>query len=128
MINAAVFGLLPPMRTHLTNRPADARHPTLRELLGRRQVQLSYLMTAVVMMGGFIVIPNLSAYVQENLHFSRAHLGSLYLGGGVVSFFATRLGGRLVDRLGSFRVGTAGALIVLAVQLVSSSWRRRGSR
>jgi predicted MFS family arabinose efflux permease len=117
LVNAAVFALLPPMRGHLERRASDEPAPTLRELVGRREVMLSYAMTAVVMMGGFLLIPNLSAYVQKNLHFPRVHLGWLYLAGGVVSFFTARWGGRLIDRLGSFRVGTVGAVILLAVQL-----------
>jgi predicted MFS family arabinose efflux permease len=98
------------------------RPPGLAELLGRRPVQLSYAMTMVVMMGGFLIIPNLSTYVQENLHYPRARLQLLYFAGGAVSFFATRYGGRLVDRFGSFRTGTVGAMLAVAVQLGFFVW------
>jgi predicted MFS family arabinose efflux permease len=44
-----------------------------------------------------------------------AHIKYAYLFGGMASFVATQVGGRLVDRLGSFRVGTAGTVLVIGV-------------
>jgi predicted MFS family arabinose efflux permease len=117
VITGAVVALLPPLKLHLLGRPADWQEPSLRDLLSRRDVQLSYAMTAVVMMGGFVIIPYLSPYVQYNLGFPRPHLHYLYMAGGVVSFFTTRYGGRLVDRYGSLRVGAVGSAVLLVVQL-----------
>ena len=102
---------LPPVRGHLEkgNRPA---HPVgVWELLSRRDVQLSYLMSAFVMMSGFIIIPHIPAYVVHNLGFPLEDLWKLYLVGGVASFITLRLAGPRVDRYGPFRVGTVGALL-----------------
>jgi predicted MFS family arabinose efflux permease len=85
----------------------------LSHLVARRDVLLSWTMTFLVMAAGFLLIPNLSAFVQYNLGYPRARLGVLYLCGGCVSFVATQLAGRLVDRFGSFRVGTAGAALLI---------------
>jgi predicted MFS family arabinose efflux permease len=101
--------LLPPLRGHLAARKEMV---SLAHLLSQRNVLLSWAMTFLVMAAGFLVIPNISAYVQFNLHYPRARLGLLYLYGGVVSFFATEIIGRLVDRFGSFRVGTAGTVLL----------------
>jgi predicted MFS family arabinose efflux permease len=117
VIVAAVISWLPPMRGHLEGRDAGAPRTALRELFERPLVLMSYSMTALVMLSGFLIIPNISTFVQENLHFPRAQLSSLYLGGGVVSFFATRFGGILVDRFGSFRTGAVGVTLMLGVQL-----------
>ena len=109
---SAVF-FLPPLRGHLAMR---ADRATLAHLCVQRNVLLSWAMTFVVMMAGFIIIPNISAYVQFNLHYPRSRLGLLYLYGGVVSFGTTQFAGRLVDRMGSFRIGTLGtALLVFAI-------------
>src|SRR5712691_772040 len=116
----AVF-YLPPLRGHLVARhrvPEPGGGGTvksdvsLKHLLRQRNVLLSWAMTFLVMSAGFIVIPNISAYVQMNLVYPRARLGLLYLYGGVVSFFSTQIAGRLVDRFGSFRVGSAGTLLL----------------
>jgi len=114
----AVF-FLPPIRGHL-GEPGDAKaEPVgLRHLAAQPGVLLSWFMTALVMTAGFLIVPNISPFVQYNLGYPRAQVGSLYLIGGLVSLVATPLVGRLVDRFGSFRVGTFGTLLlVTALQL-----------
>jgi predicted MFS family arabinose efflux permease len=78
------------------------------------------------MAAGFSIIPNISAFLQLNLLFPRDHLKYAYMFGGVASFFATQFGGRFVDRFGSFKVGTAGAVSVIAVvaTVYVPSWER----
>jgi predicted MFS family arabinose efflux permease len=115
VVAAAAVALLPRFRTHLG---ATREQAPLRALF-RPTVLLSYALTASVMMGTFALIPNLSAYFLGNLHYPRSDLSRLYLAGGTLSFFATRAVGRLVDRHGSFRVGTAGTLWLLGVLYVS---------
>ncbi|MGZ6143973.1 MAG: MFS transporter, partial [Myxococcales bacterium] len=105
--------LLPPLRGHLALRRDNV---SLGHLFRQPNVLLSWTMTFFVMAAGFSVIPNISAYVQFNLGYPRARLGLLYLYGGAVSFFTTQAAGRLIDRFGSFRVGTAGTfLLVFAI-------------
>ncbi|UJR83593.1 MFS transporter [Sandaracinus amylolyticus] len=113
--------VLPSMRTHL----AIAQEPALegfRHLLTRPVTLLSYAMTWVAMMGGFILIPNIASYVQLNLHYPRAQLGLLYGAGGLVSFATTRAIGRLVDRIGSFRVAALGTALIVVVTWIGFVW------
>ena len=65
------------------------------------------------MAAGFIVIPNFPTYLSQNLGFPPERLWQVYLYGGLVSFVTLRAVGPLVDRWGSFRVGTAGSLLVV---------------
>ena len=62
---------------------------------------------------GFLVIPNLSSWVQGNLGLPRELLSPVYLAGGVMSLLSTQATGRLVDRFGSFRTGTIGVALVI---------------
>jgi len=78
-------------------------------------VLLSWTMTAAMMVATFSLVPNLSAYFQFNAGYPRDRLGMLYLVVGALSFFAMRGVGWLVDRFGSFRVGTAGTIWLLGV-------------
>jgi predicted MFS family arabinose efflux permease len=114
VIAARTGALLPPMRGHIA---AAAAHPpaTFAGLVRNPLVVASYAMTAIVMTSGFIVIPNISAYLQENLGFAREKIPLLYLLGGAVSVVITPLAGRLVDRYGSLRVGAFGTAIVVVV-------------
>src|SRR5262249_21300392 len=72
-------------------------------------------MTAVVMMAGFIVIPNIPAYVQKNLGYPRDRFELLYLVGGAVSLLAMRVAGATVDRYGEARVGSTASIVVAAM-------------
>jgi predicted MFS family arabinose efflux permease len=118
VIVAAAVTLLPPLRDHLTHPAGEAGHPDRTrfvDLLGRPVVLLSWAMTASLNVATFTIAPNLAAYFLLNLQYPRDALGKLYLVGGIVSFFATRLVGGLVDRYGSFRVGAAGTLWFVGV-------------
>jgi predicted MFS family arabinose efflux permease len=110
-VTAAVAASLPGLRAHLVRR-GEGDSPPGR--LFRPLVLTSYAMTAITMASGFLVIPNISAYVQVNLGLPRNQLQWVYFIGGLVSFVTLRLVGRLVDRFGSFRMGTV-AVLLLAV-------------
>jgi predicted MFS family arabinose efflux permease len=112
LITAGTIAVLPPMRDHLKYRSASGAKRPRSVPLFRRTVLLSYVMTAVTMGAGFLVIPNLSAYMQVNLGLPRSALPTLYGIGGTLSFITLRAVGWLVDRLGSFRVGTGGSLLM----------------
>jgi predicted MFS family arabinose efflux permease len=57
--------LLPPLTGHVTGKRRTFGE--LFSLVREPDVQLSYLMTAVVMAAGFILIPNIASYLQFNL-------------------------------------------------------------
>lgn len=118
VVLAASWRVLPPMAGHLTGRTPPSPLRTLANLLGRPLVRTSYAMTGLAMAGGFLVIPNISAHLQLNLGFPRSALDQVYLVGGIVSLFATRLSGWLNDRIGAWRTALAGCLLLAAVMLV----------
>ncbi len=98
---SAIF-LLPPLRSHLAKTEPQAA--SLRELLSQPIVWLSYAMTAVLMASGFVLIPNLPAYLTANMRYPRNHYQYLTAVGGTASFITLRLIGRLVDRTSSLRI------------------------
>lgn len=104
--------LLPPLRIHLEQATRLGRQGSFRALFNRPTVLLSYSMTAVTMAAGFSIIPNIATYLLSNLGLPREELGRLYMIGGVASWFSMRLVGRLVDRFGSFPVGSFGAFVL----------------
>jgi predicted MFS family arabinose efflux permease len=118
LINAGALFLLPPIRAHLRQQASGARSAgaALLALVRRPLVRRSYLMTATVMAAGFLVLPNLSAYVQRNLGLPRDQLENLYMLGGLATFCTLRVAGRFVDKYGSFRVICAGAALFIVIQ------------
>jgi predicted MFS family arabinose efflux permease len=113
-VAAATFILLPTLRGHLTRTPTH--HPsTYWEMLRRPAVIASYTMTAAVNGGFFVLIPNISVFVMNNLHLPERQLKWMYLAGGVVSLVTARFAGRYVDRVGAFRVGTVGTVLQMII-------------
>ncbi len=113
---------VPSLTAHMAMRHESSVLRSFASLLTRRTTQLSYLASAVSNFGLFVLIPNLAAFTQGNLHYPRESLGTLYLLGGAAGFVFMRPFGRLVDRFGSFPVLLAGTLITVVVILVGFTW------
>jgi predicted MFS family arabinose efflux permease len=110
---------MPPLRGHLQARGPDGRsgrgRPTrgLLAFLADGTVLLALSCMAALMLGNFALIANLPAFLQFNLGFPRDGFGFLYMMGGLVSFFAMRLAGGLIDRRGALEVATVGTVLAL---------------
>ena len=113
---------VPSLTAHMAMKHETSVLRSFASLLTRRTTQLSYLASAVSNFGLFVLIPNLAAFTQGNLHYPRESLGMLYLMGGAAGFVFMRPFGRLVDRFGSFPVLLAGTLITVVVILVGFTW------
>ena len=100
--------------------PASIRVMTsdIATLLKRPVTLYSFCLTSVVMMSGFMIIPNISAYLQFNLHVPRDSIGVLYLLGGATSFFSMRLAGKLVDRWSAVKTMWLFTLMFVIVVLI----------
>jgi len=115
VIAVMAYGMLPPMTMHLTRARDASQHVGFGQLLSNRTVWWSYSLTAAVMMAGFVIIPSISPFLQFNLGYPRKYIGLLYMAGGAVSFGTMRLVGWLVDRHGSFRIGSIGSVLLIPV-------------
>jgi predicted MFS family arabinose efflux permease len=113
VIAIAALALLPSLRGHLTAKQEGPKKPFLTPT-----ALLALSVNALVMLGVFMVVPNITAFVQFNLGYPRAQLGLLYLVGGLLSFVAVRLIGMFVDRYGAFRAFTLGTAIHLTVLVI----------
>ena len=117
VVALSAISLLPKLTGHLTAARARDRFAFLL-LFKKPLVLLSWSTTATVMMAGFILIHNLSSYVQGHLGYPRAELGTLYMAGGVLSFASTQAGGRIVDKLGAARTALFGSVVlVITIQI-----------
>jgi predicted MFS family arabinose efflux permease len=116
VIASLAIWLMPPVTGHLRRR-SEVSLSTL-ELLSRPLILLALTITALAMVAQFAIVPNLSAYFQENRGYPRAQLGLLYLIGGAVSFVTVRLAGRITDRVGPARTAALGTALFVFVLIV----------
>jgi predicted MFS family arabinose efflux permease len=90
-------------------------------LLSRGAVPISLFLAANAILATFLLVPNLSAFLQFSLGFPRERLGLLYFVGGVLSLISTRFGGIWNDRIGSFKplaTSTTLFIVVLATGML----------
>lgn len=108
---------LPNTQQFAPSQPVRARDlwPRLSELFALPGVWLSFALCVLVLGGVFILVPNISAYVQINLGYPRDELGLLYLCGGVASFAGMQLAGRFTDRFGSWPVYVGASSVLCGV-------------
>lgn len=102
----AVF-FMPAMRGHLSGPRPQGPKPKLLDSV----TAVALANTALIMIGVFAVVPNISAFVQHNMDYPRDRIGLLYLVGGVASFIAMRLVGSMVDRFGATPMIVLGTLL-----------------
>lgn len=108
---AAAIGarlLLPDLREH--TRDSAPRVPLVR-LLGGRLLAV-YAVSAAAFFAAFLIIPNISAFLQFNRGYAREQLGLLYAAGGLASFVAMRVAGQATDRRGPMAMAVMGSLLV----------------
>lgn len=103
-ISSMVIYALPSLRAHLDCAKTERTTAQLFDSLALT----SLLGTSLTMFGVFAVVPNISAFLQNNLGYPRDRLGVLYLVGGLLTFLATRRIGVLVDRFGATKILVAG--------------------
>ncbi len=99
---------LPPLTDHVARGPGGV---PLRDKPLRRTVETfvrpdhlaGFALTAVLMLGGFAVVPYISAYLLGNAGVTEAELPLVYVAGGAVTLVGSPLVGRLADKYGKLR-------------------------
>jgi predicted MFS family arabinose efflux permease len=118
LVVGGVFVLMAPQRNHLVRvagRAVPRVQRSMAAFLADPLVRLSYLATATAFLGVFAVVPNLATFFIFNRGYPPGHLSWLYMTGGVVSFFAMRVGGKIVDRRGPMPAIWFGALLLASL-------------
>ncbi len=104
---------LPLLKGNVVSVKFDLSRSVFKSLLTQRTVLNSYALLFCVMMGGFLIFPNIAGFVQLNQHFPREEMGRLYFIGGICSLIVMATCGKLIDKFGSvpwFTVGSLGFL------------------
>jgi predicted MFS family arabinose efflux permease len=98
--------VLPRLRAHMDAREAAASLPY------DARVWLTFAAFGFAILGNFLLVPNIPAYIQFNLGFPRERMGLLYLLGGLASLGTMRVAGAWTDRSGAFPPVLTGTAIV----------------
>ena len=115
---------MPLLRGHLPSAilgEAERTHPlaAMRETLKNANHRRALAFMALLMLGGFTVIPFITIYATANVGIRQEDIPYMYLAGGFATFFTARWIGRLADAYGKvrvFRYVAFAALVPLFVQ------------
>lgn len=96
---------IPSIDQHLVNRkkkesPFEAIHIIKQD----KNLMLALLFSGLIMLGHFLIIPFINPYMEFNNGFSKQLTPMIYLVGGLASFIAANLLGRLADKYGKLKI------------------------
>ncbi|PWK92035.1 MFS transporter [Fulvimonas soli] len=117
-VGAAVLGRLRPVNAHLALRPDKSPLHHLLHTLGTRAYLVGFATTALLTMGGFMLMPYSTLFLVHNVGIPVERLSLVYLATGLVSAVAGPAIGRLSDALGKFRVFAFGCAATIVMVLI----------
>jgi predicted MFS family arabinose efflux permease len=121
LILLGVWKVVPSLRTH-THEARQRKASTLvRDVFsdGNHRRALAFL--ALLIFGGFSVIPFIAPYMVANVGLKETDLPWLYFCGGLATVFTARYIGRLADRHGKRKIFTIIALISIVPLLITTN-------
>ncbi len=90
---------LPKITIHLSE--VHKNKVTYLSLFNKSSYVLSFIVVAIGSIASFMIIPSISPFLQSNLDYPRSDIGNLYFIGGIGSFFALHIAGKLADKTSS---------------------------
>lgn len=109
---------IPPMGEHLKNRPAFDRMAAIRMAFTSREQRNALLFTVLLVLGQFTVISFMTPFYINNVGLEQRDIKWIYLVGGAATVVSGFFIGRMVDKVGRFRVFTVAALLSIIPVLV----------
>jgi MFS transporter, DHA1 family, inner membrane transport protein len=111
-----IIKYLPPVKSHLElSKSGDSPFEALTQVLSSPTQFLALIFTMLMMVGHFLIIPFLNPYMEFNMGFSKNQTPIIYLVGGITSFLAAVVLGRLSDKHGKLRVFSISVLLSLVM-------------
>lgn len=109
---------LQPVTKHLELQTEKTAVKHLWHTIRQRNYRIGFLSTALLSLGGFMMMPWGSAFSVNNLHVTYHQLPFLFMVGGVSSLFIMPLVGRLSDKIDKFKIFTASAFWMIIVVII----------
>lgn len=109
---------LEPVNKHLELKSEKTAVKHLWHTIRERHYRIGFLMTALLSLGGFMMMPWGSAFAVNNLHVSYEQLPVLFMVGGVASLFVMPMVGRLSDKIDKVKIFNAAAISMMVIIVI----------
>lgn len=113
-----VASKLQPINKHLTIKTEKNAFLHLWHTIARKEYRVGFLTTALLSLGGFMMMPWGSAFAINNLKVSPTQLPIMFMVGGVSSLVIMPLIGRLSDRFEKLKVFTYASIWMATVVII----------
>lgn len=117
-IGATILLRLQPVTGHLALQTARNPFQHLWHTITNRSYQVGFVATALLSVGGFMLMPFSSAYMVNNVGISHHDLPFVFMLTGVSSLITMPLIGRLSDRVDKFRLFVVGSGLAIVIILI----------
>ncbi len=109
---------LQPIAQHLALKSERTAIAHLWHTIKQREYRLGFLMTALLSLGGFMMMPWGSAFAVNNLNVTYEQLPLLFMVSGLASLIVMPLIGRLSDKLSKVKIFTVAAVSMMVIIVV----------
>lgn len=115
IITVVIVSRLQPVTAHLAMQNDKSAFGHLAQTVAQRNYRIGFAATALLSIGGFMMMPFGTAFAINNLHVTNQQLPFLYMISGVSSLAIMPVMGRLSDRYDKFRLFTVASLWMMIV-------------
>ena len=84
----------------------------------RRDYRTGFLLTALLSLGGFMMMPWGSAFAVNNLHVSYGQLPSLFMASGIAALVIMPMIGKLSDKIDKVKIFTVAAISMMVIIII----------
>ena len=113
-----IIARLQPVTKHLELKTEKTAFKHLWHTIRQRNYRIGFLMTALLSLGGFMMMPWGSAFAVNNLHISYEQLPTLFMASGVAALIIMPSVGRISDKIDKVKIFTVAAVSTLVLVIV----------
>jgi len=113
-----IIKFLKPVVTHMERKSEVNPVLHLRRTVSNRQYLLPFLTTALLSIGGFMMMPFSTPFIINNLHISQLSLPLIYVITGMGSMIILPVIGKLSDRIGKYPTFVGGTILAIIMVFI----------
>ncbi|MGZ3758214.1 MAG: MFS transporter, partial [Mucilaginibacter sp.] len=109
---------LKPLTEHLKLQKKTNPVQHLWQTIKKRNYRIGFLATALLSMGGFMLMPFTSAFLVNNVRIPQSNLPLVFMFTGISSIIIMPIIGKLADRIDKFKLFTGGSIIAIIMVII----------
>lgn len=109
---------LQPLQQHLHIQQTRSPLLHLKHALSIGRYHIGYIATALMSIGGFMMMPFSSSFAVNNLHVTQTQLPGLFMASGITTLVVMPLIGKLSDKMDKFKLFTLASILMMAIVVI----------